>query len=240
MMPPGQSMNPMTRNMMMNQNNMHRNTNKLDSMVQGDSYVPGSLEDHAISALNNADYKYGDPNDLINIEIDLNDKGEMIDPGNSVLLNTLGPYDLSWLLEAHESEVDFQNTTLFTPEELMMICNRIVHFDQLYLVKWTNLSYTESTWEPYSLIQQYDELIEGFELRNKHLDNPSRNKLVKEREINKKLIEYLGISEKKRRNNEDDEIDNHLKLFKYRISLFSTKVPYELYKKEKGKQPMYK
>ena len=82
MMPPGQGMNPMARNMMMNQNNMQRNPNKLDNMMQGDSYVPGSLEDHAISALNNADYKYGDPNDLINLEVDLNDKGEVIDPGN--------------------------------------------------------------------------------------------------------------------------------------------------------------
>lgn len=157
-----------------------------------------------------------------------------------IILIYLGPYNLSWLLEENESEIDFQNTVLFAPEELMMIINRMVHFDQLYLVKWMNLSYTESTWEPYSLIQQYDELIEAFELRNKHLDNPSRNKLLKEREINRKLVEYLGISEKKRKNNEDDEIDNHLKLFKYRISLFSNKVPYELYKKEKGKQPMYK
>ena len=89
MMPPGQGMNPMARNMMMNQNNMQRNTNKLDSMIQGDSYVPGSLEDHAISALNNVDYKYGDANDLINLDLDLNDKGEAIDPGIIIIIMSL-------------------------------------------------------------------------------------------------------------------------------------------------------
>jgi len=53
-------------------------------------------------------------------------------------------------------------------------------------------------------------------------------------------VEYLGISEKRRKNIEEDDIDNHLKLFKYRISLFANKVPYELYKKDKGKQPIFK
>lgn len=144
------------------------------------------------------------------------------------------------MLDEGETEQDFINSSQFTPEELNMIVSRAIQFDQLYLVKWMNLSYTEATWEPYSLIQQYDELVEGFELRNRKLGNDSRNKLQKDREINRKLVEYLGISEKKRKGNEEDEIDNHLRLFKYRISLFSNKVPYELYKKEVGKQPMFK
>lgn len=147
---------------------------------------------------------------------------------------------MSWLLEDGESEQDFINSNVFTPEELNMIVSRTIQFDQLYLVKWTNLSYTEASWEPYSLIQQYDELIEAFELRNKRLGNDSRNKLQRDRDINRKLVEYLGISEKRKRNNEEEEIDNHLRLFKYRRTLFSNKVPYELYKKEKGKQPVFK
>lgn len=79
----------------------------------------------------------------------------------------------------------FRNSPLFTPEELKLIVNRVIKFDQLYLVKWTNLSYTESTWEPYSLIQSYDELLENFEMNNAKLDNESRNKLMKDRDINK-------------------------------------------------------
>jgi len=139
-----------------------------------------------------------------------------------------------------ETEKDFIESPIFTPEELNMIISRTIQFDQLYLVKWTNLSYVDATWEPYSLIQQYDELLESFELRNKKIGNELRNKLQKNKEINKKLVEYLGISEKRRKNDEENEIDNHLKLFKYRVSIFSNKTPYELYKKEKGKQPVFK
>jgi len=128
-----------------------------------------------------------------------------------------------------------------TPEEINMIVSRAIHFDQLYLVKWRNLSYTEATWEPYSLIQQYDELLESFEIRNKKIDDEKRNKLKKNIEITKKLVEYLGISDKKKnKNNEDDEIDNHLKLFKYRHSIFANKANYDLYSKENGKQPIFK
>jgi hypothetical protein len=54
MVPPNQQM-AMTRNMAMNQN-INRNPNSLDSLIQGDQYVPGTLEDHAISALTNTDF----------------------------------------------------------------------------------------------------------------------------------------------------------------------------------------
>lgn len=54
MIPPNQQM-AMTRNMAINQN-MNRNPNSLDSLIQGDQYVPGTLEDHAISALTNTDF----------------------------------------------------------------------------------------------------------------------------------------------------------------------------------------
>lgn len=110
----------------------------------------------------------------------------------------------------------------------------------MYLVKWKNLSFKEATWEPYSLIQQYDELIEAFENRNKKLDADSRSKLIKDTEVNRKIVQHLGISEKRRKNLEEDEIDNHLKLYKYRKSLFSKNPQYELYKFEKGKQPVFK
>jgi len=53
MLPPGQM--PMTRGMTMNQQ-MGRNPNNLDNLIQGDQYVPGTLEDHAINALTNTDY----------------------------------------------------------------------------------------------------------------------------------------------------------------------------------------
>lgn len=129
---------------------------------------------------------------------------------------------------------------MVTPEEINLIVTRSIQYEQLYLVKWTNLSYTEASWEPYSLIQQYDELLEAFEMRNKRIDTKIRNKLTQNTMITKKLIEYLGISEKKRKNMEEDDIDNHLKLFKYRRTLFANKPDYKLYGKEKGKYPIFK
>lgn len=80
MMPPGQNMNPMVRGMPINQNMMNRNQAKIGDMVQGDQYVPGSLEEHAISAITNTDYKYNDA-DLLDANYDTNDKGEVINPG---------------------------------------------------------------------------------------------------------------------------------------------------------------
>jgi hypothetical protein len=228
MMPPGQQM---AMHSGMIRPNMARDPKNLDSLIQGNDYVPGTLEDHAINAITNADYKLNDANDLLGDDYDIGKGTTDIDPG---------PYNLDWLLMEGETEQDFVNSSIFTPEELTMIVNRAVQFDQLYYVKWTNLSYTDASWEPYSLIQQYDELIEAFEMRNKKIGNEARNKLLKNTDINKKLVEYLGISEKRRKNNEEEEIDNHLKLFKYRISLFQNKPHYDLLSKDKGKQPVYK
>jgi len=155
--------------------------------------------------------------------------------------NLIGQFNLDWLLDEGETELDFQNSPFFTPDEINLIVSRSIQFEQLYLVKWMNLSYREATWEPYSLIQQYDELVEAFEMRNKRLNNTSREKLTKDREVNRKIVEHLGILDKRKKNLEgEDDIDNHLKLFKYRLSLFAKKLPYELYKKEKGKQPIFK
>lgn len=223
-------MNPMARGMTMNPM-IPRPPNSDVPIGTDNGFVPGTLEDNAIHALNNADYKYTEAHDLLPEDIGEDGKGEIIDPG---------PYNLDWLLDEGESERDFQNSTFFTPEELNLIVSRSVQFEQLYLVKWTNLSYKDATWEPYSLIQQYDELIESFENRNKRLDAASRQKLSKDREVHKKIVEHLGISEKKRKNLEEDEIDNHLKLFKYRQSLFANKVPYDVYKKDEGNQPVFK
>ena len=53
--------------------------------------------------------------------------------------------------------------------------------DPIFLVKWQNLSYTESTWEPASLVRKQDETdskIKDFERFNRSLDNNSRQKMM--------------------------------------------------------------
>ena len=47
----------------------------------------------------------------------------------------------------------------------------------LYLVKWGNLSYLDSTWEPASVIRKQDQTkakIKDFERFNRSLDNNAR------------------------------------------------------------------
>lgn len=49
--------------------------------------------------------------------------------------------------------------------------------DPIYLVKWQNLSYLDTTWEYASTIREHDETeskIKDFERFNRSLDNNSR------------------------------------------------------------------
>jgi len=53
--------------------------------------------------------------------------------------------------------------------------------DPIFFVKWQNLSYTDCTWEPASLIRKQDETdskIKDFERFNRSLDNNSRQKMM--------------------------------------------------------------
>lgn len=54
MLPPGQQMQ--MNNGHLNQN-MNRTPKTIDALIQGDQYVPGTLEDHVINAINNTDYR---------------------------------------------------------------------------------------------------------------------------------------------------------------------------------------
>ena len=89
MMPPNQQMNPMMRNVgNMGQNVMQRNPNNPDSLANDNQFIPGTLEENAINALTNADYKYTNANDLLPDNYDQSVEQESIDPGkvNLVLL----------------------------------------------------------------------------------------------------------------------------------------------------------
>jgi hypothetical protein len=69
--------------------------------------------------------------------------------------------------------------------------------DMLYLVKWGNLSYMDSTWEYASLIREHDQTktkIKDFERFNRSLDGNARQKLTGFAYAHKQL---LKIFEKK-------------------------------------------
>ena len=88
MMPPNQQMNSMMRNMgNMGQNAVQRNVNNPDSLVNDNQFIPGTLEEGAINALTNADYKYTNANDLLPDNYDQNADQESIDPGKHTLIS---------------------------------------------------------------------------------------------------------------------------------------------------------
>ena len=49
--------------------------------MQNDQYVPGSIEENAINAITNIEYNNNDAKDLIQIDYDIENKSEDIDPG---------------------------------------------------------------------------------------------------------------------------------------------------------------
>jgi hypothetical protein len=168
----------------------NQNKNSLQDNFSLDPAAQNTYEDQAISALANTDYKANnDDNDLFN-DIEGEDVKDNVD---------IGEFNLNWVLDEGDTEEELKSYTYFTEEEIKMIINRNVVFDQLYLVKWMNLSYNDCTWEPLSLIHEYDELLEDFEIRNKKIDKENRNKLINHRKTIIKIVEHLGISEKRRK-----------------------------------------
>lgn len=53
-----------------------------------------------------------------------------------------GAYDLSWILEPHETPDQLALTPYLTQEEIDHAIRNKHYVDQLYLIKWKGLSYT--------------------------------------------------------------------------------------------------
>lgn len=82
-----------------------------------------------------------------------------------------GPYDLSWLAEPGENIDEIATTAYLTIEEIKATVAKKNEVDQLYLVKWRGLSYTQSTWEPESIIKDlFDDKIQDYMRFNRSLD----------------------------------------------------------------------
>jgi hypothetical protein len=82
-----------------------------------------------------------------------------------------GPYDLSWLADPGENIDDIANTTYLTMDEIKSTIAKKNEVDQLYLVKWRGLSYTQCTWEPESIIKNlFDDKIQDYMRFNRSLD----------------------------------------------------------------------
>lgn len=80
----------------------------------------------------------------------LNDKNE--NPVPPCIMDP-GQYDLSWLIENGETPDSLASCPYISKDEIDVAIKSKNSVDQLFLVKWRGLSYTQSTWEPESLVK---------------------------------------------------------------------------------------
>lgn len=111
---------------------------------------------------------------------------------NQDIFIDIGPYSIAWLLDEDETDHEFrlqcQMQSHFTSEEINSILYRTAPFDQLYLVKWKNLSYHDSTYEPLSTLLDFQHLIVEFEIRNKSKSLDEKRRQRKYQELQKYFI----------------------------------------------------
>ena len=83
-----------------------------------------------------------------------------------------------WLLKKAETVEMILEDAMFDGDVILnMVMEGVTRVDPIYFVKWTNLSYTDCTWEAASLIRKQDvtdSKIKDFERFNRSLDNISR------------------------------------------------------------------
>ena len=89
--------------------------------------------------------------------------------------------------------------------------------DRLYMVKWKNLSYSESTWEHESQLQDQLHKINDFKQFNRALDKESRAIQIRNNQIHKTLVELEGNPRKKAKYTHHQLQDMRNKLYHYDV-----------------------
>ncbi len=102
------------------------------------------------------------------------------------------PLDHSWLLESGETAEDVLFNNYYKHDEMKQKLLEIKkHIDPLHLMKWKNLSYLDSTWEPFSMFKKEEDKFRDFERFNRSLDNNQRQKMSGFSYANKQLIKIF-------------------------------------------------
>lgn len=116
-----------------------------------------------------------------------------------------GPFDLTWILDYNETAQDLEISPYLTAEEIEAYVEGKNSIDQLFLVKWRGLSYTQSTWEPESALKGYfDDKIQDFGRNNRSLDQFQRERLDHLIKNHKKM---LRVTEKKYSGHGNKKVD---------------------------------
>lgn len=158
----------------------------------------------------------------------------------------IGTYELTWALDEGETDEEFSQPKYLSQYELQAIISRAQPIDPLYLIKWKNQSYTESTYEPLSLIHEYPGLIYEFEKANKSEELSHK---VKQRNLKKAqaiIVKNQSLNEKTFKKNREKQDENeepiplHLRLRVFRDKLFPKNQKFDLYDPKVNRLPTYK
>lgn len=80
-----------------------------------------------------------------------------------------GEFSYDWLKDYSDSNpIESEDLVYWSQEDLDNLKCEFSQ-DKVYLIKWKNLSYVDATWERQSLVSNFEEKIQAFELHNKAL-----------------------------------------------------------------------
>ncbi|KAL4510059.1 hypothetical protein ABPG72_010252 [Tetrahymena utriculariae] len=146
-----------------------------------------------------------------------------------------GKYNYNWLADEglNSASVEEELSVYISAEEADAL-SLSVEIDTLYLVKWKNLSYLESTWEHESIIGNQTK-INDYRMYNRALDKESRQVLSQQLERHKTLLDLEQNPKKKQKIGPQGLIELKNKLFFYDVANY--KQPFQYTQKT---QPIYK
>ena len=105
-----------------------------------------------------------------------------------------GVLNFEWLIDENAKcditeEETYHNWNYLIESQLIDSLDLGKEIDKLYLVKWKNLSYTQSTWEHEQILTEYNSKINDFKQYNRALDKESRQIMMRNNNIHKTLLE---------------------------------------------------
>ena len=112
--------------------------------------------------------------------------------------------------------------------------DKIKEYERLFLVKWKNLSYLDSTWETESSLNAANK-INDFRIYNRALDKESRTHIQNQVNRHKTLIELLNNPKKRAKFSQSLINDIYNKLYGYDVANNRQAMQYSL-----KTQPIYK
>jgi len=107
-----------------------------------------------------------------------------------------GPYNFEWLIDDNAAERVEEEQTYYVHEAQEQQLDLNKEPDRLYLVKWKNLSYLDSTWEHETVICCPNK-VSDYRQFNRALDKESRAIMMAQNNRHKTLLDLENNPKKK-------------------------------------------